>query len=297
MGSGKVRMLFSLTYIARATSLFLKYPSALPKLVNGRGAAANHIDEMRRSEYSKNQVTSKSTHGFTILLNPNDAVVSPMIATGWYEPAMTELFRHLVKKGMTVVDVGANMGWYTLLAARRVGDGGRVISIEPEPTNFSFLSKSVELNQFGHVRLLQECAAREEGTRTLFLELENLGGHSIVLSRGKGSILVRSTTLDATFQELGVKNVDVMKVDVEGADAEVLSGCKRHLSQVTNMMIEYTPESWASEPDLRDRIIDEFEVFEVINSPFLIRRITRQEFSLIHNVTNLYLRKAQTRRG
>lgn len=72
----------------------------------------------------------------------------PQITSGWYEPAVTELSRHLVKEGMTVIDVGANAGWYTLLAAKRVGKAGRVTSFEPEPTNFSPLNGSVELNQF-----------------------------------------------------------------------------------------------------------------------------------------------------
>lgn len=68
---------FSFTYITKAASLFFRYPSAIPKLVNGRMVAAAYVDKMRKREYSKKPATLETTRGFIPILNPKDSGVSP----------------------------------------------------------------------------------------------------------------------------------------------------------------------------------------------------------------------------
>ena len=79
-------------------------------------------------------------------------------------------------------------------------------------------------------------------------------------------------------------------------DAEVLSGCKEYLSRIAHIIMEYTPSAWDLKGRLRDEILDDFEIFRVINSPFLINAITNKQFLMIHNTTELYLRKKSNTR-
>lgn len=112
-----------------------------------------------------------------------------------------------------------------------------------------------------------------------------MGGNS------QRSISVKATTLDATFRRLRLGKVDIMKIDVEGAEAEALSGCEEHMSRIAHLVIEYDPAAWAARPDFRNKVLDGFEIFKVINSPFLIKRISKEQLSLIRYAANLYLRR------
>jgi FkbM family methyltransferase len=285
-------MVFSLTYLARAGFMFLRYPSAIPRLVKGPRTAADYIDQLRKVNYSKNPISEKHVLGFDILLNPNDRGVSPSIAiAGWYEPETTELFKRILRKGMTVIDVGANVGWYTLLASKVVGREGLVVSFEPDPTSFSFLKKSVEANGCDNVYLFQECLADMEGTRSLYLSSGNLGGHSIARRVSESAISVEATTLDKRLSEIGIKEVSLVKVDVEGAEPQVILGGKYILQHTAKLLIEYNPEAWIDKAGLLDELLSGYESFQTIKSPFLIKRTTKERIESLHKPTNLYLKR------
>ncbi len=243
----------------------------------------------------------KRTHGFEICLNPEDMGISPSIGVlGWYELRTTELFIEVLRKGFTVVDVGANIGFFTLLAANIVGEEGTVLSFEPEPANFSFLSRSVQRNNFSNVRVYQKCVSDVDGQRMLYLSgTSNKGTHSIVRESGGTSITVPSTRLDTETSNIGVGRIDLLKVDVEGAEPEVLSGALRLLSEdrITNMILEWDrPETWSQHQGLVKRLLSSFNVYEMPRSlPFLPLRKIKENTpanSLFRNPfgTNLYLR-------
>src|SRR5690242_1737917 len=78
-------------------------------------------------------------HGAVVVLNPEDPVVSGALATHIYEKPETKFFCQVCRPGMTFLDVGANVGYYTALAIARVGDRGKVIALEPDPENFQYL--------------------------------------------------------------------------------------------------------------------------------------------------------------
>src|SRR2546428_8119148 len=103
--------------------------------------------------YARNPVALVHTHGFDIFLDPADMGISPSIGVlGWYELKTTELFIKLVENGSTVVDVGANVGFFTLLAAKLAGKAGVALSFEPDPTTFPLLSKSPKPKNFWNFR-------------------------------------------------------------------------------------------------------------------------------------------------
>ena len=285
--------MFSLSYVFRALGVLLRYPSALLCVPGGFDSVADRIDQLRRTEWRLKPIGVKHTFDFYIYLNPSDTIISPAIGlTGSHEPHITELFRKILAKGMTVVDVGANIGWFTLLSATIVGDTGEVVSVEPEPTNFSFLLRSVELNRFSNVKLFQVCASNSRGNQILYLSSGNLGAHSTINQVSDKKIEVPSDTLDAILGKIGVDKIDLLKIDVEGAEPYVLEGCKEHLPRTRNIIIEWNPGEWKRRRNLLKMILREFDVYQIVRSPFLIKKITKDSLlSFNTSAANLYMRR------
>ncbi len=150
---------------------------------------------------------------------------------GQYERTKMGLFRRCIKDGMVVVDVGANLGDFTLVAAKAVGPRGKVVAFEPDPQNFGWLTKSVDRNGFKNIEIRQEALSANEGTAPFFLSdvsgWHTLKAGQIPLSGERAPITVQTRPLDT----LALDRLDVVKIDVEGAEYEVLSGAERHLTQ------------------------------------------------------------------
>ena len=269
---------FSIKYLLGATKLLIKYPTATLKITNGREAVGHEIYLIRQKKYLKKPIEKKIVNGHYIYLNPKDtAVISPAIAEdGLYEPEVTALLKKILKKDAIVVDVGANIGWYTLLAAKTVGVNGKVIAFEPAPENYRLLKKSIKINNFNNVIAYRLCVSNISGTNKLYLGTQNLGGHSLKTKSGNNSIDVKTTTLDTTLKELHVENVDLLKIDVEGAEPEVIEGCLHYLSnrKIKNIFLEWNAHFWENRRDLLEIIIRNYEIYEFFKSPFLIRKIT-----------------------
>ena len=127
-----------------------------------------------------------------------------------------------LSRGAVVVDIGAHMGTFSCLAASMARDG-RVLSYEPEPSNFALLEENLALNGFAHARAFNRAVAGEAGARALHLSLKptTTGGHSLHRN-GERSISVECTTLDAIVEENGLDRIDFLKLDCEGAELEIL---------------------------------------------------------------------------
>jgi FkbM family methyltransferase len=120
------------------------------------------------------------------------------------------------------VDIGANVGLYTLWAARRLGEGGRVLAVEPNPVAFGRLTCNLALNGLeGRVTAVPCGVADREGAFDLHLDATNLGGGSLVETGGE-TIRVPCLPLDGLLAAHGIERVDILKIDVEGAEELVL---------------------------------------------------------------------------
>jgi len=142
-----------------------------------------------------------------------------------------------IEPGEVVLDVGACRGDFSIPAARRVGKKGRVIAVEPEPQNLLFLRKAAA--GLGNVRIVAKCAWRRAGR--VRLNLSGSPGEHSVMRLGPqpvGSIEVEADTLDHMLEELRIKRVDFMKVDVEGAELEVLEGAREVLKRTRKVVVE-----------------------------------------------------------
>ncbi len=158
-----------------------------------------------------------------------------------WEELTTEMFKKVVREGDTVLDLGANIGYFTLLAARLVGRSGRVFSFEPEPTNYNLLLKNIELNGYGNVVALQKAVSNTTGKVKLFLDSKDTGAHSIYRPDGKSKFIeVEAVAPDDYFKDK-VNKIDVIKIDVEGAEMAALAGMDRILKENENlkMFVEF----------------------------------------------------------
>ena len=181
-----------------------------------------------------------------MFLAPVGRYPSPDMVVDKYESTTTQLFRQLLKPGMTVIDVGANVGYFSLLAADLVGSGGTVYAFEPEPENHTLLSTNIEINSYTNIQAKQEAVSNTCGSTPFFLsELDN-GSHSIYEAGARGvaaRLSVNTTTLDAFVEGEGWPNIDLLKIDVEGAELTVLDGMEQ-LNQRNpglTLIIEYCP--------------------------------------------------------
>ena len=155
--------------------------------------------------------------------------------TGYYdvETRATRLFRKVVQPGMTVIDVGANVGYYTLQAAARVGPAGRVHAFEPAGSTFTRLVENVELNGFKNVSTCRAIVNDRPGRLPLFVAPPDNSGLS-GLRPPPGALgfeEVDALTLDDYCERTNVPRVDVVKIDVEGSELAVLRGMPRLLAQ------------------------------------------------------------------
>jgi FkbM family methyltransferase len=168
--------------------------------------------------------------GGLIYLDVDESPAMRRRAEGEYEPHKITAVQRLLEPGMTFVDAGSNKGDFALIAARAMNDDGRVLAFEPAPENARWVRASVELNGYRSITVFELALSDAEGRVPLYLG-EWSGWHSIVTKdRPSKSIEVEARTLDAVLAETGDPHVDVLKIDVEGAELGLLRGAKRTLS-------------------------------------------------------------------
>lgn len=132
--------------------------------------------------------------------------------------------KDMLKTGMNVVDVGAHIGIYTVLAAQKIGSSGKVISIEPEPENYKQLLENIEINSFKNVMPLKMGLSDHQGQENLYINYFSTG-HSLYQETEKDPyIKINVEKLDDLLSRLGLEKIDILKIDAEGAEIPILKG-------------------------------------------------------------------------
>ena len=167
------------------------------------------------------------------------------MAMGKYEEQTTSLFERTLKPGMVILDVGAHVGYFSLLAARLVGSEGKVFSFEPDPINYELLVQNIELNGYTNISAANSAVGDKLGSLTLFQTALDSGRHS-TYHHGlpeNGSVEVNVSTLDAFLDARDWPDIDLVKVDVEGAEMDVLRGMAELLerSPGLKLIMEFNP--------------------------------------------------------
>jgi FkbM family methyltransferase len=168
-----------------------------------------------------------------LLLPKGDTMITPrLVEDGVWDPLETDFLLGLLAPGQTFVDIGAHVGYYTVLAAQRVGPTGTVIAFEPEPRNRALLSANVAAHGFGNVEILPYAAHREPGSMSLELDEANRGGHHLV-ELGAAELVVECVRPDDVLPE----RVDVVKIDIQGYDHDAVAGLERTIAANPDLVI------------------------------------------------------------
>ena len=184
-------------------------------------------------------------HGATIVLNPTDPVVSGALHFGVYEKAETRFFQSACRDGMTFLDVGANLGYYTALAARAVGPNGRVLAVEPDPDSFGYLEQTIAANAVGNVQAFPVAASDAPATLPLYISTDNRGDNRLYASgEDRPQVEVTARPLDALLRENKIDKVDLIKIDVQGYEPKVIAGLRETITASPNLTLltEFWPQ-------------------------------------------------------
>jgi len=189
--------------------------------------------------------------GVGIQLYPEGEVAEFLAVQRFFEKTELALVTAYLKRGMTVIDIGANIGVYSILADKIVGPTGTVWAFEPSLESYSRLQKNLKLNGCGCVRPVRAALSAQAGG---FLPLKNDAGFgdayrylapaAVEDTGNPGSELVAVTTLNAFSREEKIRNASFLKIDVEGGEYAVFQGAIDFLSSIPNacIMFESDPE-------------------------------------------------------
>jgi len=184
------------------------------------------LGPIRKMGISKKEIliTMKSEDGLLICGDKSINAANPN-----YEKSIKKFFD--MREGV-FIDIGANLGRYTLLMARKLKNCGRVISIEPESNNVEILKKNVEINNLKNVIVVGKACSSKNGKSTLYLEGTKYSGGLHSLKRDGCHVdkkIIEVEKLDSIVSRLGIKEVGLIKIDVEGSEIDVLFGAKKIL--------------------------------------------------------------------
>jgi FkbM family methyltransferase len=159
-----------------------------------------------------------------------------------YEPHLTQWFERTLQPGWVVVDGGANVGYYSVLASRAVGASGRVFAFEADPTNFGYLVRNLELNHCSNVHPICRALSDRAGTFSFQRHRYRAEGHLTEGEKpGPGTITVEACRLDDFLASQGVSSVHAMKLDIEGGEPAALRGAAQTIARSPELrvVVEY----------------------------------------------------------
>jgi FkbM family methyltransferase len=169
-------------------------------------------------------------NGFAMLVASTDVGIGRELALyRIHEPMATKLLRGFVPTGGVVLDIGANIGYYTLLLSRLVGNDGLVVAVEPHPVNFHLLQLNLRINRVSNVRLVSAAISDKDG-RTFLFEAEGSNWHSLLPTErtSQKAIEVPTLTIDTLAHQVE-RPIDLLRMDIEGGELSALKGGEKTL--------------------------------------------------------------------
>ena len=148
-----------------------------------------------------------------------------------------DYFGYRVAPGELVVDIGANIGTFSVYAAT-VCAASRVLSFEPFPDNYRMLLRNVKQNELHMVTCVNQAVAGERGLRILSLDSADSGSHSLISGSFEGTVKVDCCTLEDIFQRFSLAKIDYLKMDCEGAEYEILENAGSRIRQIGRISME-----------------------------------------------------------
>jgi FkbM family methyltransferase len=263
----------------------------IAKLLSGHGLKKYHFVSTVNKQI-KSQLSSDFAlvDGNKMYLGPRDHL--SLSTLGVYEPMETELVKREIKKDDVTIDIGAFIGYYTLIFAKLVGDKGKVFAFEPYPTSFSILEKNVKVNDYRNI-ILEKKGISNTNHKSSFFPHET--------DKDDESTETEFVSLDEYFKNYEGR-VDFIKMDIEGAEKLAIEGMQSILRKNKNIKIltEFHPialKEFGTEPIDYLQILRGygFEIYHVDNKKKTVEPINDKELLEIYpskeSLTNLFCKR------
>jgi len=202
------------------------------------------------------QLVTQASEGLFAFDVRDKAVGWRIALEGVWEETETNFIKTIVKKGDFAIDVGANLGWYTITLANLVGENGFILAFEPNPRNHKLLLENIRLNQVeNQVKTYQSALLDSKSTVNFELSESNFGDHRVRFNHfnskevekynesSRSVITVEAIALDEILADYLVKNkvIKLVKLDCQGSEVAILRGAQKTLEKVEYLVTEYWP--------------------------------------------------------
>lgn len=237
------------------------------RLLYGRGIGKyKSINKVNRYFVSQLRPDFIEYDGMKLFLDEKDSLGLSIAKI--HEKTETQIVREEIREGDVVLDIGAHIGYYTLIFAKLVGEKGRVYSFEPSPENFRLLTKNVEANNFQNVVCVNKIVSNKPGKVKLFGS-DSSTGNRLFGDSEQSTIEIDSITLDEYFKN-GAEEIGFVKLDIQGAEPLALEGMSSIINK--NKKLTIMQEWWPNgikrlgrSPDahLKELAKSGFEIIEI----------------------------------
>ena len=215
---------------------------------------------------------------YFLFLNPYDPVVSGAIFFNIYEKSESHFIKSICYEGMNILDIGANIGYYTALFSQLAGERGSVIAIEPDLESYKYLSKSINSFNYKNVLSFRLAASDIKQKLPLFISKENRGDNRLYSTNEKrNSIMVDCLTVDELLEENKIENLDLIKIDVQGYEPKVLKGMLNIVRSSKKLILlsEFWPKGILQAGESPKEFLTmlrkmQFQLFELKKNGFLV---------------------------
>lgn len=257
------------------TTLGRRYVRDAPGTLGKAPLVARYLNPRLRDHPRQRVVESR--FGARFAVDTQDLIQRYLYLFGVWEPHMTAWLQRRLRPGDGFVDVGANIGYYSVLASRLVGETGRVTAIEASPTFHERLLQQVRLNGCGNVRAVNAALSDSRKTLTFVLaSSRNMGANSIVPYDGpaESTFEIEARPMGAVLTEEEITNARVIKIDVEGAEGSVVRGMAPLLGRLrpdAEITVEVTPDRMRQLGDSLEELMETlrshgFHTYRLANS-------------------------------
>ena len=235
---------------------------------------------------------------YKIYVDTRDIGITPhLVMDGFWETWLTQCISRIIKPGDICIDVGANYGYYSLLMSTLTGKDGRTIAVEPNPYVFGLLSATASVHS-SSIEAVQVALSDVTGYTTLVVPDNFYGDASIVERKDKprlsrSRVDVKTQTLDDLAVQLELPRIDLVKIDVEGAEPRVFDGMKETIAKnsALRILVEYSPYLYEDPQNFTEFLFRHFEVSRIkdVDNMITLAESDISDLVSIPDHTDLYL--------
>ncbi|MCX6815889.1 MAG: FkbM family methyltransferase [Candidatus Aenigmarchaeota archaeon] len=190
------------------------------------------------------EISLENVGDHKMFLNLKDTTCQ-MMSMFDFEPETSKAIKENLKSGMTFFDIGAHVGYFTLLGAKYVGKKGKIYAFEPDTKNYDILKKNIKISGYNNVSLNQVAVSNKNGFSDMFLSRDS-AFHSLKFNEGRGKNIVKTIKIDDFCKKNRIKKIDLVKLDIEGSEIDALEGMRNTIKKNKKMklIVEYIPNNF-----------------------------------------------------